>query len=96
MLSNHQMVREEFGVHGFGPNADSERSTAVCSTLYDVLNLLTIDSEIAPCSCSEKDLLFKHLDHGRENDLLLMDRGYPDAQAQTTVSYELQTIMRMA
>lgn len=77
MLPNHKTVRDEFGVHGFGLKADSERSMAVCSTLYDVLNLLTIDSEIAPYSCSEKDLLYKHLDHTKENDLLLMDRGYP-------------------
>lgn len=77
MLPSHQTVRDEFGVYRFGPNADSERSMAVCSTLYDVLNLLTIDSEIAPYSCSERDLLYKHLDYAKENDLILMDRGYP-------------------
>lgn len=77
MLPNHPTVKEEFGVYGFGPNADSERSMALCSTLYDVLNLLTIDAEIAPYSCSEKELLYKHLDHAKENDLILMDRGYP-------------------
>lgn len=77
MLPNHQTVKDEFGVYGFGPNADSERSMALCSTLYDVLNLLTVDSEIAPCSCSEKELLYRHLDHAKENDLILLDRGYP-------------------
>ncbi|WP_148038971.1 hypothetical protein [Proteiniphilum sp. X52] len=71
MLPNHQTVKGEFGVYGFGPNADSERSMALCSTLYEVLNLLTIDSGIAPYSCSEKELLHKHLDHVKENDLLL-------------------------
>lgn len=77
MLPNHQTVKGEFGVYGFGPNADSERSMALCSTLYEVLNLLTIDSGIAPYSCSEKELLHKHLDHVKENDLLLLYRGYP-------------------
>jgi len=77
VLPNHRTVKDEFGVYGLGPNADSERSMALCSTLYDVLNLLTIDAEIAPYSCSERELLYKHLDHAKENDLILMDRGYP-------------------
>lgn len=77
MLPNHQTTKEEFGVYGFGPNADSERSMALCSMLYDVLNLLTIDSEIAPYSSGEKIALYKHLDHTKEDDLILLDRGYP-------------------
>ena len=76
-LPNHPSVKEEFGVHEFGPNADSERSLALCSVLYDVLNLLAIDSQIAPYASSERDLLYKHLDFTLENDLLLLDRGYP-------------------
>jgi len=77
VLPNHQTVREEFGVHKFGPNADSERSLALCSVFYDVLNLLTIDSQIAPYASSERDLLYQHLEYAKENDLILMDRGYP-------------------
>lgn len=77
MLPNHPTIKDEFGVYSFGPNADSERSMALCSMFYDVLNLLTIDSEIAPYSSSEKELLHRHLDHARENDLILLDRGYP-------------------
>lgn len=77
MLPNHPTIKDEFGVHSFGPNADSERSVAICSMLYDVLNHLTLDSEIAPYSSSEKALLYKHLDHTMENDLILLDRGYP-------------------
>lgn len=77
MLPNHPTIKEAFGVYGFGPNADSERSMALCSMFYDVLNHLTIDAEIAPYSCSEKELLHKHLDHAKEDDLILLDRGYP-------------------
>ena len=77
VLPNHPTIREEFGVHNFGPNADSERSLALCSVFYDVLNLLAVDSQIAPYSASERDLLYQHLDSAMENDLILLDRGYP-------------------
>jgi hypothetical protein len=77
VLPNHASVREEFGVHKFGPKADSERSLALSSILYDVLNLLSIDAQIAPYAASERDLLYQHLEKVKSNDLLLMDRGYP-------------------
>jgi hypothetical protein len=77
VLPNHPSVREEFGVHKFGPKADSERSLALCSILYDVLNLISIDAQIAPYAYSERDLLYQHLNNLRPNDLLLLDRGYP-------------------
>jgi hypothetical protein len=76
-LPNHKTVKEEFGEHHFGPNADSPRSLAIGSMLYDVLNHLTIDAQIAPYSSSEKTLLLKHLDKVKKGDMLLLDRGYP-------------------
>lgn len=77
VLPNHQSVVQEFGEHNFGPNADSQRSLALGSILYDCLNLLTLDAQLAPYSGSERELLFKHLDKVRQGDLLLLDRGYP-------------------
>jgi len=77
VLPNHPSVVEEFGQHSFGPKADSPRSLALASMLYDVLNQITIDAQIAPYSESEGDLLSKHLDKIKEGDLLLLDRGYP-------------------
>jgi hypothetical protein len=77
LLPNHPSIKEEFGQHSFGPNADSPRSMALASMLYDVLNQITIDAQIAPYSDSEGDLLSKHLDKIKEGDLLLLDRGYP-------------------
>lgn len=77
VLPNHPSVIEEFGQHHFGPDADSPRSLALCSMLYDPLNLLTIDTQLAPYSSSERNLLYQHLDHVKEGDLLLLDRGYP-------------------
>jgi len=77
VLPNHPSVIEEFGQHKFGPNADSPRSLALASVLYDVLNQVTIDAQIAPYSESEGDLLSMHMDKIKQGDLLLLDRGYP-------------------
>ncbi len=77
VLPNHPTVVEEFGQHKFGPKADSLRSLALCSTLYDALNYVTIDAQIDKYASSERDLLVKHLDKVKKGDLLLLDRGYP-------------------
>jgi hypothetical protein len=45
--------------------------------LYDALNLITIDSQIALYAASERDLLLQHLEQVKPGDLLLLDRGYP-------------------
>jgi len=76
MLPKHATTIEEFGEYGFGPKADSKRSMAIDSMLYDVHNHLTIDAQIAPYSSSEQELLLKHLDKVKQGDLLLLDRGY--------------------
>lgn len=77
VLPNHPSIIEEFGQHQFGPSADSPRSLAMGSMLYDVLNQITIDSKLAPYSSSELDLLLQHLDKVNTGDMLLLDRGYP-------------------
>lgn len=87
VLPKHRSVIEEFGEHGFGPNADSKRSLALGSFLYDPLNLITLDAQIAPYSSSEAELLRKHLDKVEQGDLLLLDRGYPSI----ALMFELST-----
>lgn len=77
VLPNHPSIIEEFGQHFMGPKADSPKSLALCSMLYDPLNLLTIDARLCAYSSSERDLLYQHLSNVREGDLLLLDRGYP-------------------
>ena len=77
VLPNHPSVVEEFGQQKFGPNADSPRSLAMGSMLYDVLNQITIDARLSPYASSERDLLMQHLDKVKPDDLLLLDRGYP-------------------
>jgi hypothetical protein len=77
VLPNHRSVKEEFGEHSFGPNADSKRSLAIGSMLYDVFNHVTLDARLAPYSDSEQSLLLQHLEKTQAGDLLLLDRGYP-------------------
>lgn len=77
MLPKHSTTIDKYGEYGFGPNADSPRSMAIGSMLYDVLNCLTIDAALAPYSGSERDLLLEHLEKIEKGDLLLLDRGYP-------------------
>jgi hypothetical protein len=69
VLPNHPSIIEEFGQHQFGPKADSPRSLAMGSMLYDVLNQITIDSKLAPYSSSERDLLLQHLDKVKAGDM---------------------------
>ena len=76
VLPNHKSVKEEFGEHSFGPKADSKRSLAIGSFLYDPINMLTLDAQLAPYASSERDLLYKHLEKVKKGDLLLLDRGY--------------------
>jgi hypothetical protein len=77
VLPNHETVKAEFGEHSFGPKADSKRSVATGSMLYDVLNHVTLDAGLASYTTSEKDLLLGHLDKTSPGDLMLLDRGYP-------------------
>ena len=78
MLPNHPSIKKEFGECSFGPNADSPRSMGIGSILYDVLNHISIDAQLAPYKkSSEKVLLESHMEKLASNDLLLLDRGYP-------------------
>lgn len=77
VLPNHSSVKEEFGEHGFGPNADSKRSLAIGSFLYDPINMLTLDAQLAPYVSSEREILYRHLEKVNSGDMLLLDRGYP-------------------
>jgi hypothetical protein len=77
MLPNHLSIVETFGTHQFGPKADAPRSMAMGSILYDPLNQIALDSQMAPYNASERDLLEKHLAYMQAGDVLLLDRGYP-------------------
>jgi hypothetical protein len=56
---------------------------AKISCAYDVLNKITLDTQIGLCKASERDLAVNHinvigkLSHGKTKDLYIFDRGYP-------------------
>ncbi len=83
MLPNHKSIKEKFGTCSFGPKANSEHSMALVSLLYDVLNQVTVDAQIAAFKStntkknSEQTLLQEHIPRLKAGDLLLLDRGYP-------------------
>lgn len=77
ILPKHKTIIEEFGEYGFGPDANSKRSIALGSMLYDVLNLLTLDARLRGFDFGERDLLYQHMSYLKAGDLLLLDRGYP-------------------
>lgn len=77
-MPKHKTITEEFGVTNFGPYADSPRSVARTSVLYDVLNLTVLDGQIDKYNTGEKELARRHLGAvDGTTDLLLFDRGYP-------------------
>ena len=78
VLPKHSSVVEEFGTTGFGPYADSPRSVARISMLYDLLNLTTLDARIDRYDVAEGTLARMHMDSMEPSkDLVVMDRGYP-------------------
>lgn len=75
LLPRTQEMMEWFGV--VDQNVESPRAIGRVSALYDVLNRMVIDAQLAPYRLGERELAAMHLPMVRENDLLLFDRGYP-------------------
>jgi hypothetical protein len=91
-------VAELFGVW------NSDKGVKPCpkariSQMFDVLNKVTIDAIISPKSEGERELAAFHFLNLKQNDLILLDRGYPavwlfklaiscDAQYCARISYK--------
>ena len=87
VLPNHSSVKKEFGTTSFGPYANKPRSVAKISMLYDVLNFITLDAQIAGYNTSEQQLARKHFTAVKPaEDLIIFDRGYPSLR----LMFELQ------
>lgn len=97
VLPKHKSITEEFGTASFGPEADSPRSIARISVLYDVLNLTVPDAQIGSYGTSERELARKHLDKvNKDTDLLLFDRGYPSLSFMFEMQAQgIQYLIRM-
>ena len=86
LLPNHPSVIKDFGQHGMGANGDCQRSMAIGSILYDVLNQIAIDAAMTPYASSESSVLLGHLPRIKEGDLLLLDRGLSQLLAATSIT----------
>lgn len=75
LLPRSQEVMEWFGV--VDEKQESPRAIGRVSALYDVLNRMVLDAQLAPYRLGERELAAMHLPIVGENDLLLFDRGYP-------------------
>lgn len=50
---------------------------ARCSVIYDVLNKYVLDGNLSALKIGERDLALTHLEHCKDSDLIIYDRGYP-------------------
>jgi hypothetical protein len=78
--TNDDTIRE-FGTIAYDnkqnyANSSGEHAVAVASVLYDVLNRVVIDALLEPVKSYEVDLAIQHLQHTKQNDLAIYDRGY--------------------
>jgi hypothetical protein len=74
-LPNTEELKNEFG------ESKNQTNTGVVqariSVLYDVLNLLVLDSEMDNLKRCERTLALRHSIQWKKNDLIIYDRGYP-------------------
>lgn len=66
-----------FGGTAVNQHSDEIEPFAMASVMYDVLNRIAVDSQLAEAKSYEVDLALTHLAHTQANDLLLFDRNYP-------------------
>ncbi len=70
-----QEIKEHFGVWHSGQG--HERPLARISQMFDPLNKTTIDAIISPKHKGERELAARHFLNLHQDDLVLLDRGYP-------------------
>lgn len=77
ILPKNDETVEEFGTIAYdNKRGAGEHCYGLASVLYDVLNRVAVDAQLAPCLTYEVDLAAKHLTHAQAGDLVIYDRGY--------------------
>ena len=64
-------------IEAFGNPNQSRLPLVQVSQLYDCLNKLSLDAAIDRYNTGDRLMLLSHLDHLSDNDVLVLDRGYP-------------------
>lgn len=76
-LPSHAETAAEFGVStAINQNSTTDYTLARLSVLYDLLNDLGLDAQMAPQSTGEREMAIQQLHHVDKDDVLLWDRGY--------------------
>lgn len=77
-LPNSKEIRRYFGVitNRNHKKTFGSYTGALISVLYDPLGKIVLDGQIAKRKSYEGDLAKKHLEHTKEGDILITDRGY--------------------
>ena len=70
-----ESIVQHFGVWNGRQGAPSPMARV--SQLFDVLNKISVDALIKPKSTGERELAAQHMINVMDNDLILLDRGYP-------------------
>ncbi len=79
LLPDSAEITEEFGQISYSndhPDVKGSHNYALASVMYDVLNRVAVDRVLSHARAYEVNLAIGHLEHSRENDLLLYDRNY--------------------
>ena len=80
LLPQHSSVIKEFGEIAYSnnhPDVQGSHAYGLASSMYDVLNRISVDSVLGKARDYEVELAVSHhLPHTRDNDLLLFDRNY--------------------
>lgn len=97
-LPNTEELLEHFGSEKYN-NGAQVQAQAQISCLYDVLNHITLDACIESFNSNERTMALQHLDylneHRTDNELLLMDRGYPSEELLLAIERnEFKYVMR--
>ena len=91
MLPHNEETRKAFGSIAYTNGKDKQTLGEHCygtaSVLYDVLNRIAVDANLAPAKAYEVDLAIAHLHHTTASDLLLMDRNYPSYRMMAELSH---------
>jgi len=83
-LPNTEKIREEFG-HSKGRTGQRTAARATTSSIYDVVNNMMIDSQIAKYNTSERELAKINIEEmltslGDQKKVIIFDRGYPSLE----------------
>jgi hypothetical protein len=80
MLPDTDEMKEVFGSQRYHFDRQDRRGGEHCyaraSVLYDVLNRVALDGQLAPCSTHELTLVAPALGHTHADDLVVYDRNY--------------------